>query len=934
VPLPLPILLALVVPGLATPPAEDCGLEPPGLAERAPAIAPRRGASPVPPTGTFLRRGPVAAPGSPGALAGKTIYLSAGHGFVWTDLGWRTQRGNTNGLVEDLLTIEAVDQYLVPYLHAMGAYVVTVREVDVQAERVIVDDGAATLEGSPTEGSPDAVGWGEVALPIASDTIAPFESGSARTLVSSAAPTGSLVYAPEIPATGHYQVYVSWVQGPDRAPDAHWVVHHSGGTTEFRLDQRRHGSTWVLLGQFHFEQGADPEAASVRVHDDSASPGTLVSADAVRLGGGMAVHDRGGGTNERPMYEQAARYYTQWNGAPPSVFAPFSPDGTDDVTARSRFSAWEHEAGEDSVYLAFHSNAPNPGQGTATYTYGDSPPPGPLGGFSGVPGSRELQDSVHGEIIGDLRAAWNPDWVDEGRFTAYFGELNPSHNDEMPSILVEVAYHDTPSDAEQLGDPRFRKVVARAMAQGVARYFAERDGLPLVLPPEPPAAVWVRNDGAGGLAVGWRGPDVAPGAGDPADEWVVQVSSNGYGFDDGTVVAGTSHTLEGLEAGEAWFVRVLGSNAGGRSLPSQTVGAAVAPSGQASVLVVGGFDRLDGALLLPDDLSEFDLAIVQRMWLHRINDGSYATRHGDALRILGYSFDGATDDAIEAGDVTLPGYQAVDWFCGEDSVGDLPLSPLHRDALADYLDGGGRVMVSGAELGWSLDENGAADERAFFRERLHARYVLDDAETYDVSDVDGPLSLREPLSFADPTSYDPRFPDVLDGEAGGAVALVYGGAPGMGAAVAWGVGADGERGVLLGFPFETVAGVLPRVDLMRTIMQFFEVVEAPAPDDPDTGGVDDTAGSSGGVVDDAGSGGPSSSATETADTGSAGASGGDDGGCACRASSSPRGAAWWALGLVALARGRRRTVGDPTRTRAPRRRRRARAATARTSPAA
>lgn len=256
----------------------------------------------------------------------------------------------------------------------MGAYVVTVREADLRSERVIVDDDAATLEGSPTEGPAD-VGWGEVTLPIVSDAAAPFASGGARSLVSSAEGTGGLVYAPEIPSSGYYQVYISYVQGPDRAPDAHWVVHHSGGISELRLDQRRHGSTWVLLGEFHFEQGADPEDASVRVLDDSTSPGTIVSADAVRLGGGLAVHDRGGGTNGRPLYEQAARYYTQWNGAPASVFAPFSPDATDDVTARSRFAAWEHEAGEDAVYLAFHSNAPNPGQGTSTYSYGGGPPP-------------------------------------------------------------------------------------------------------------------------------------------------------------------------------------------------------------------------------------------------------------------------------------------------------------------------------------------------------------------------------------------------------------------------------------------------------------------------------------------------------------------------------------------------------------------------------
>jgi hypothetical protein len=844
-----------------------------------------------------------------GALSGKTVYLSAGHGLTWTSNGWRTQRGNTNGIVEDLVSIEAVDQYLVPYLHAMGAYVVTVREPDLRAERVIVDDGAATLQGAPAEGPADT-GWGEVALPIVSDGTYPFEAGGARSLVAAASESGGLVYAPQIPESGYWNVYASWVQGPDRAPDAHWVVRHSGGETHFRLDQRRHGSTWVLLGEFHFEAGAGPDEAAVVVLDDSSMPGAIVSADAVRFGGGEAVHDRGGGTSGRPMYEHSARYYAQWNGAPSSVFAWISPDGDADVSTRSRFCAWEHEAGEDAVYLAWHSNAPSPNQGTSTYSYGGGPPPGPLSNFSGTAGSRELQDFVHYEIVDDLRAAWNADWVDEGRFTAYFGEVNPSHNDEMPAILVEVAYHDTPADADQLRDPGFRRIVARAMAQGIARYFAGGDGTGLVLAPEPPVSLAVRNDGTGALEVTWQPPAPAPGAGDPADGWLVQVSENGYGFDDGTPVQGTTFTIEGLAPGDVRFVRIVGTNAGGRSLPSQTVGAAVAPSGDASVLVVGAFDRIDGGLLLPDDLSAFALGTVQRMWLRRINDGSYATRHGLSIAAAGFSFDGATDDAIEDGSVGLGDYQAVDWFTGEDSTDDLPLAPVSRDAIADYLDGGGRLLVSGAELAWALDENGLVDEQAFFRERLHAHFVGDDAETYEVAAVDGPLGAVESLSFSDPTSYDPRYPDVLDAEPSGSVALVYDGAPGIGAAIAWGVGDPGERGVILGFPFETVGDPVARDRLMAEVLAFFEVEETEGPDTGDTGGEDDTgdgtdAGTDDDDDDDAGS---ADDASASGDTEPGAAAGDDEGGCACRArSTSGREAIWLAFaGLVLALRKRRR----------------------------
>src|SRR5688572_21556720 len=192
------LVLAVSAPDLAA-----CGLEDPELARTAPRIAARDDASVLLDDRAFVVRGEASAAGPvQGVLTGKTVYLSAGHGLTWTSFGWRTQRGNTNGIVEDLVSIEAVDQYLIPYLHAMGAYVVTVREPDLRSERVIVDDAAATVEGAPTEGAMET-GWGEVALPIVSDSTNPFGSGSARSLVASAAETGGLVYAPAIPTTGY-----------------------------------------------------------------------------------------------------------------------------------------------------------------------------------------------------------------------------------------------------------------------------------------------------------------------------------------------------------------------------------------------------------------------------------------------------------------------------------------------------------------------------------------------------------------------------------------------------------------------------------------------------------------------------------------------------------------------------------------------------------
>ncbi|MBZ0236884.1 MAG: hypothetical protein K8M05_31435, partial [Deltaproteobacteria bacterium] len=130
----LPCLCALAAPALA-----DGQLEDPELARRAgPPPARATYALPAPtPTPFFI--GPKA---QSGALAGKTIYVSAGHGWVWdANLGrWRTQRGNTHDLVEDFISTETISQHLIPLLHDMGAYVVPVREADLSSEMLLVDD--------------------------------------------------------------------------------------------------------------------------------------------------------------------------------------------------------------------------------------------------------------------------------------------------------------------------------------------------------------------------------------------------------------------------------------------------------------------------------------------------------------------------------------------------------------------------------------------------------------------------------------------------------------------------------------------------------------------------------------------------------------------------------------------------------------------------
>ena len=127
--------------------------------------------------------------------------------------------------------------------------------------------------------------------------------------------------------------------------------------------------------------------------------------------------------------------------------------------------------------------------------------------------------------------------------------------------------------------------------------------------------------------------------------------------------------------------------------------------GKAAFLIVDGFDRLDQTAMIARWEAPF-LGTVQRMELERMNRYGYAVEHGRALAACGWAFDSALNGAVERGDVALGDYAAVDWFVGQDSEGDAALSDAERARLAAYLDGGGRLLISGAEIGYDLVEQG------------------------------------------------------------------------------------------------------------------------------------------------------------------------------------------------------------------------------------
>ncbi len=758
-----------------------------------------------------------------GALTGKTVYVSQAHGLTWNDtLGrWATQRGLTHDIVEDFVNTEAMNHYLIPMLQRAGALVFPVREPDRTASMVVVDDAEASLTGTWTV---DGEGFGELP-PTLKGSTNPFSLGTTRSAATvSALPTATAAFVPALPNDGHYGVHVAWEQGSDRAADAVVAIHHAGGIATFRVDQRRHGSTWVYLGRFPFRVAT----AKVVITNASSAPGARVSIDAVRFGGGVGLVERGDGappaagpTSGRARWEECSRYHSQFCGAPASVYNASGSDPNDDVGNRSRYAAWQHEEGEDAVFVSWHSNAPSPARGTSTWVYGPNEPNGDYD-FTGTEGSDALAESVHGEIMGLIKSEWDPAWKDRGVLSAWFGELNPNHNPEMPATLVEVAFHSTAEDAAYLADPRFRDTLARGFLRGIIRYFAERDGVAPVYPPAAPRHLRVTGQPGGELLLRWA---VAEGS---VGSYRVYAGRDGFGFDRVGETTETELVLSSLAGagpiahGDRVYVYVTAVGPGGESAPTPTLGARSACLGAPErVLIVHGFERLDALILPREELDAFDLGSPRRLDADRVNTFAYAVEHGESWAAAGFAFDAVEASALAGGafsESELAEYAALDWILGEESTKDETFSEGEQALVHAALDAGAKVIASGAEIGWDLDVKGSDADRAFLHDRFKVAYESDDAGTTTLSD--GSSFSQDPSEPVLPgrAAYPVEFPDVFKALAGGTVLATY--STGGAAVVV------SEGTAIAGFPLETLPGEA-RDDLVADLADALALTPVP-----------------------------------------------------------------------------------------------------------
>lgn len=615
-------------------------------------------------------------------LAGRHIAMWQSHGYYFEPKlnRWEWQRARIFQIVEDLYTQSYVLPYLVPMLERAGAYVLLPRERDTQEVEVIADNDTPTAASQIYEEQSGKYGWttGDSAgfaykQAVYKDKENPFRTGTYRQTksVSRASDAGEARWTLEIPKSGRYAVYVSYKTLPNSTDDALYTVHHKGGTTRFRVNQTMGGGTWIYLGHFEFDANTlsvdpnisapDKDQAYVTLSTLSRKEGRIVTADAVKVGGGMGNIARIMPEEQRnpeidyqyevsgyPRFTEGAKYWLQWAGFPDSVYTPtnLTSDYRDDYLCRGLWvnhlvggskNAPDREGMHIPIDLsfAFHTDAGTTPNDSIIGTLGiyythktDGLYPNGTSRWL----SRDLTDLVQTQIVSDIETLYEPNWSRRGMWNDSYFE---AHVPEVPSMLLELLSHQNFADMRYGLDPSFRFAVSRAVYKGILRFLAFQYKQEYVVQPLPVDHFRIRFCAADSAELSWQPVDdpLEPTA--RAERYILYTRIGNGGFDNGTIVEGT-HTRVKVTPGTIQSYKIAAVNRGGESFPSETLAVYRAANSENTstnentVLIVNGFDRVSA----PYSFVNGTLAGFYDEIDHGVPDGSDITYIGSQYEFV------------------------------------------------------------------------------------------------------------------------------------------------------------------------------------------------------------------------------------------------------------------------------------------------------------
>lgn len=663
-------------------------------------------------------------------LFNKNLVISHSHGWFYSNHKnrWEWQRPRLFSRVEDLLPFSITVPYLIPMLENAGATVFTPRERDIQTNEVIVDNDSQSSRNRYFESDSSRwftgfePGFGEGSPPYFGD-VNPFLQGTFRYCYSDTVTQTVVEWAPDIPETGEYAVYISWQSMPGSTQNARYRVYHTGGISEFSVNQQIGGKSWFYLGKFKFRAGINPGVGKVVLLNRTNYAGEIITADAVRFGGGMGSIVRGDGISGYPRYAESGRYYLQYAGLPDTLVYSHTEnknDYQDDFMSRSEYANYlkgapfgpnkkRDEKGLQipiDAYLSLHTDAGIADDSTiGTLMIYRIESDDTLSVFPDQVSrlaNRDFSDILQTEIVTMIRAKYDSGWTRRGLMEANYSE---ARRPNMPGCLLELLSHQNFTDMKYATDPRFRFDAARAIYKGILKFLATQNGTDYTVAPLPVTHFRSYFSGPAEITLQWR-PQADPlePSANPR-QFVVYTREDSGGFDSGRLVSDTTFVLSNIKPGIIYGFKITAVNAGGESFPSEILSVCWQNEFLPPVLVINGFDRICGPSFVDEPHfkgfthfldagvpDKFDYGFTGEQFDYypdskfRTNDGpghgtSYATLesqiiagnsfdypylHGQAIRACALSFISCSNEAFIEQLLGGNQYRMIDLILGEE----------------------------------------------------------------------------------------------------------------------------------------------------------------------------------------------------------------------------------------------------------------------------
>lgn len=185
--------------------------------------------------------------------------------------------------------------------------------------------------------------------------------------------------------------------------------------------------------------------------------------------------------------------------------------------------------------------------------------------------------------------------------------------------------------------------------------------------------------------------------------------------------------------------------------PSDTYGAA--PGKQIKILIVDNFDR-------------------RASWAEPQH--FFVRSYGEALAASNLGFESCSNDAVQSGIINLMDYDLVIYFCGDDGAKYESVSAVDMAKIREYLKSGGKLFISGSEIGYDLGRSGRPGKEAY-NQYLKAEYKGDDSGIHSCSGAPGTVFEGLEFNYGEITedTYVEDWPDYIAPVNGGETALYY-----------------------------------------------------------------------------------------------------------------------------------------------------------------